>query len=169
MAKRRRAATATRTKIIRVGGSSSPAPIIRVAAPRAAPIRRHQRRRRSHGGGSHAGGLVSNESFQMAIGGAVYGFAVKSGIVAKLPEIPLLGRTGTAAIILDYWSRHGGGRFARSAAHAAAAIAGYQLGADGKISGDATTPGSMAGDLHGAPGDHMQGDVEGDSAEGDDY
>lgn len=167
MAKRRRA-TATRTKIIRVGGSS-PAPIIRVAAPAAprAPIRRHRRRRSHGGGGSHAGGLVSNESFQMAIGGAVYGFAVKSGIVAKLPEIPLLGRTGTAAIILDYWSRHGGGRFARSAAHAAAAIAGYQLGADGKISGDATTPGSMAGDLHGAPGDHMQGDVEGD-VEGDD-
>lgn len=159
MAKRRRR-TATRgaTKIIRVGGSS-PAPIIRVQTPRA-PAVRHHRRRRSHrgGGGSHAGGLVSNESFQMAIGGAMYGFAVKSGIVAKLPEIPLLGRTGTAAILLDYWARHGGGRFARSAAHAAAAIAGYQLGAEGKISGDAGTPGSLAGDF-----------AEGDSAEGDDY
>jgi len=159
MAKRRRkrAAVATRTKVIRVGGSS-PAPIIRVAAPRAAPVK-HRRRRRSGGGGrSHVGGLVGNETVQMAIGGALYGFAVKSGVVAKLPEIPVLGRTGTAAIILDYWSRHGGGRMARSAAHAAAAIAGYQLGAEGKISGDATTPGSLAGDY-----------ADGDFAEGDEY
>lgn len=161
MAKRRRR-TATRgaTKIIRVG-SSSPAPIIRVQTPRAPAVRHHRRRRSRSGGGggrSHAGGLVSNESVQMAIGGAMYGFAVKSGIVAKLPEIPLLGRTGTAALILDYWSRHGGGRFARSAAHAAAAIAGYQLGAEGKISGDAATPGSLAGDF--TEGDSTEGDYE---------
>lgn len=97
----------------------------------------------------------------MAIGGAMYGFAVKSGFVAKLPEIPVLGRTGTAAILLDYWARHGGGKYARSAAHAAAAIAGYQLGAEGKISGDfamgdATTPGSLAGDVEG----ELDGDYE---------
>jgi hypothetical protein len=87
----------------------------------------------------------------MAIGGALFGFAVKSGFVAKLPEIPVLGRTGTAAIVLDYWARHGGGNFVGRAARAAAAIAGYQLGAEGKIQGDftmgdATTPGSLAGD-----------------------
>lgn len=98
----------------------------------------------------------------MALGGAIYGFAVKSGIVAKLPEIPVLGRTGTAAIVLDYWSRHGGGRLVHTAARAAAAIAGYQLGAEGKISGDfamgdATTPGSLAGDVEG----ELDGDYEG--------
>ena len=95
------------------------------------------------------GGLVSNESIQMAIGGALYGFAVKSGLVAKLPEIPVLGRTGTAAILLDYWSRHGGGMLAHRAARAAAAIAGYQLGAEGKISGDFVTTGDFdtAGDF----------------------
>lgn len=87
----------------------------------------------------------------MAIGGLIYGFAVKSGIVAKLPEIPVVGRTGSAAILLDYFSRHGGGHLAGRAARAAAAIAGYQLGAEGKITGDmmlgdATTPGSLAGD-----------------------
>ena len=152
MAKRRkRAATATKTKIIRVG--SSPAPIIRVQSPRAAPVR-HRRRKSSHSRTSHGGGIVSNETVQMAIGGALYGFAVKSGLVAKLPEIPLLGRTGTAAILLDYWSRHGGGQMAHRAARAAAAIAGYQLGAEGKIQGDfamgdATTPGSVNADLEG--------------------
>ena len=103
----------------------------------------------------------------MAIGGALYGYAVKSGLVAKLPAIPVLGRTGTAAILLDYWSRHGGGQLAHRAARAAAAIAGYQLGNEGQISGDfvtsgdfamgndmnASTPGSMAGDDHLITGD----------------
>jgi hypothetical protein len=150
--KRRRASTTTRTKIVRVGGNA-PAPIIKVSAPRAAPVRR--RSRRSGGGRSGGvGGIVSNESLQMAIGGAIYGYAVKSGIVAKLPAIPVLGRTGTAAIILDYWSRHGGGQMAHRAARAAAAIAGYQLGAEGAIQGDfamgdASTP---------VAGDDMDGD-----------
>lgn len=152
--KRKRAATRVQTKIIR---ASSPAPVIKVSAPRAAPVRRrrsHRRRRSGGGGGGAIAGLVSNETVQMAVGGALYGFAVKSGLVAKLPAIPILGRTGTAAIAFDYWSRHGGGPWAGRAARAAAAIAGYQLGHDGTISGDfmmgdehdATTPGSMSGD-----------------------
>lgn len=151
MAKRRKrtASKSGGTKIVRVG---SPAPIIKVSAPRAPARRRSHRRRRSSGGSrGHMGGIVSNEAVQMAVGGAIYGFAVKSGLVAKLPEIPLLGRTGTAAILLDYFSRHGGGHLASRAARAAAAIAGYQLGAEGKITGDvvlgdASTPGSLAGD-----------------------
>ena len=156
MAKRKRRAAATKTKIIRVGAARAAAPIIKVSAPRAAPARRRRSRRRSSGGGGRAGlgGIVSNETVQMAVGGALYGFAVKSGIVAKLPAIPILGRTGTAAILLDYWSRHGGGQYAGRAARAAAAIAGYQLGHDGTIQGDfamglhddATTPGGLNGD-----------------------
>lgn len=151
MAKRRRRSSTT-TKIVRVGAAPRvAAPIIRVSAPRA-PARRRRRggRRRSHGGGGGIGGIVSNEAIQMAIGGALYGYAVKSGLVAKLPAIPVLGRTGTAAIALDYWSRHGGGRWAHSAARAAAAIAGYQLGSTGAIQGDdATTPGSLNGEVEG--------------------
>lgn len=154
--KKRRTARAATTKIVRVP-SAGAAPIIKVSAPRAAPVAR--RKRRSGGRAHIGGGIVSNETVQMAIGGALYGFAVKSGLVAKLPEIPLLGRTGTAAILLDYWSRHGGGQMAHRAARAAAAIAGYQLGAEGKIQGleDATTPGSVNGsDMDGyeqAPGE----------------
>lgn len=151
--KRRRTATRTTTKVVRVG---SPAPIIRVSSPRA-PARRRRVGRRRSGGGGGIGGIVSNESLQMAIGGAMYGFAVKSGMIAKLPAIPVLGRTGTAAILLDYWARHGGGQLAHRAARAAAAIAGYQLGAEGSIQGldDATTPGSLAGDF--TMGDDMDG------------
>lgn len=156
MAKKRRRTAVGKTKIIRVGGSS-PAPIIRVSAPRAAPAKRRRSAVRRHSS-SVGGGIVSNETLQMAIGGALYGFAVKSGVIAKLPAIPVLGRTGTAAIMLDYWSRHGGGPMAGRAAKAAAAIAGYQLGAEGTIQGDftmgdATTPGSMNGDVADGYGD----------------
>lgn len=158
--KRRVVSDRTTTKIIK-----APAPIIRVSAPRAPAKRRSSRRRKSSGGGKSLGigGIISNESIQAALGGALFGYAVKSGLVDKLPAIPVLGRTGTAAIVLDYFGRHGGGQLARRAAHAAAAIAGYQLGNTGKISGDfattgdfamgthddASTPGSMAGDEDG--------------------
>lgn len=81
--------------------------------------------------------MISNESVQMAIGGMIYGYAVKSKIVDSLPALPLLGKTGTAAIILDYFGRHGGGQLAMRASRAAAAIAGYQLGSEGSITGDA--------------------------------
>jgi hypothetical protein len=145
MAKRRRTAARTTTKIIRVG---SPSPIVRIAAPRAPKRRRHHYRKHA---GRIGGGIISNESVQLAIGGALYGYAVKSGIIAKLPELPLLGRTGTAAIILDYFGRHGGGQLCTRAAHAAASIAGYTLGMEGKISGDAN--------------DYVQGDF----AAGDGY
>ena len=139
----------------------APAPIVRVSAPRApAKRRRSHPRRRSSGIG---GGIISNETVQMAIGGALYGYCVKSGIVDKLPAIPVLGRTGTAAILLDYFSRHGGGQLAGRAARAAAAIAGYQLGSTGKISGDLTTTGDFAMGTHddaSTPGS-MAGDDDG--------
>jgi hypothetical protein len=133
MAKRRRTAVATTARIVRV---NSPAPIVRISAPRPAKVRRRSRRRH-HGGGRIGGGLISNESVQLAIGGMLYGYAVKAGIVAKLPALPLLGRTGTAALLLDYFGRHGGGQLCTKAAHAAASIAGYQLGSEGTITGDA--------------------------------
>jgi hypothetical protein len=138
MAKAKRRVVSSReapvTKIVR-----APAQIIKVQAPRAPAKRKATRRRRRSSGTSMSGavgGLVSSEAIQMAVGGALYGYAVKSGLVAKLPAIPVLGRTGTAAILLDYWARHGGGQIAHRAARAAAAIAGYQLGNEGKISGD---------------------------------
>jgi hypothetical protein len=79
------------------------------------------------------------------MGGALFGFAVKSGYIAKLPAIPVIGRTGTAAILLQYFSRHGGGQLAGKAAMAAAVLAGYQLGSEGHITGDMVTSGDMDG------------------------
>jgi hypothetical protein len=105
-----------------------------------------------------------------AVGGFAYGMAVKSGLVAKLPPIPIIGRTGAAAILLDYWAKHGGGQLARSGATAAAVIAGYQMGSTGSITGDETmgmdTMGmNTMGDSY-AEGD-MEGDLDGDMSEGD--
>lgn len=69
----------------------------------------------------------------------MFGFAVKQGWLQKLPAIPIVGRTGTAAILLHYWAKRGGGPMVQKAATAAAAIAGYQLGSTGAITGLVTT------------------------------
>lgn len=69
----------------------------------------------------------------VALGGAVVGFLEKS-FGASLPTIPLLGRKGTLALGLLFLGKHKGGLL-RDAGMAAAAIAGYELGSTGKITG----------------------------------
>lgn len=116
---------------------STPRPIV-VAAPR--PVARKSRSRKRSGGGG-VGGLLSTSSGSLvAIGVAatVIGWA-ESGddpIMAKLPEIPLIGRKGALAIAAYYFSKHGGGAIARDVAIAAAALAGYELGKEGEITGN---------------------------------
>jgi hypothetical protein len=68
MAKRRRAATATRA----ISVYRPPAPIIRVSAPRAVPKKKHHRRRHSGGGE-----LSSKTMLGSALGGAALGFVEK--------------------------------------------------------------------------------------------
>lgn len=152
MARRRRSSG---TKIIRVGAPRAAAPIIRIATPRAAPVKHRRRgRRRSSGfiGGLGSGGIV-----QDAVGGALFGFAVKSGWVDRLPAVPVIGRTGLAAILLNEWGKRGGPPMARQAARAAAVLAGYQLGHDGKVTGDEMSGLTTTGD-----GFSTAGDMEGD-------
>ena len=139
MAKRRRRSTRRPTaSIVRVAQPRAASPIIRVQAPRALPARRYRRRsgRRSHVSGV-VGRIGVNQGFQLAVGGAAYGFLVKQPFFSKVPSLPVIGKTGTAALILSYASSRGmGGALVRNAAVAACCIAGYQLGHDGKISGD---------------------------------
>jgi len=139
MAKRRKSSSSV--KVIRVpsGGPRAAAPIIKVSAPRAAPLRKAPRRRRG-GAVRRVGGLITQHNLDVAIGGALYGFAVKSGWIDKLPAIPVIGRTGTAAILLDYFSKRGGGPMVGRMAIAAAALSGYQLGSTGSITGDDASP-----------------------------
>lgn len=71
-----------------------------------------------------------------AIGGAVLGFIEKQ--FPTLPTVPLLGRAGTIALGAYFLGKQGSGSspIFRDVALAGAAIAGYQLGKEGKVSGD---------------------------------
>jgi hypothetical protein len=82
----------------------------------------------------------------LAVSGALVGWAYKAGLVEKLPSLPMIGRTGTLAILAHVYSRHGGGEIARRVATVAAVIAGYQLGREGTISGDDDGYAYTAGD-----------------------
>jgi len=123
------------TRTVVVSQPKAPSPIIRVSAPRAAPITR--RRRRS--GGSRVSGSGTPKSLMgAAIGGAVFGFIEKQW-GAKIPTIPVLGRAGTVAVICHFIGKQGGmgrSQLVRDVGMAAAVIAGYQLGGTGKIAGD---------------------------------
>jgi len=66
------------------------------------------------------------------MGGFGFGFIEKQ--FPNLPTIPILGRAGTIALIAHYMK--GKFPFAGEVSNAAAAIAGYQLGANGKINGE---------------------------------
>lgn len=123
--------TSTRTVVVQPAKAA--APIIRVSAPRAAPLakRRKQHRSRTSSGGGF------KDMIGAGIGGAVFGFVETK--FPNLPTLPIVGRAGTIAIACHFIHKQGGfGRSAlvRDVGMAAAVIAGYQLGKSGKISGD---------------------------------
>jgi hypothetical protein len=69
------------------------------------------------------------------LGGAGLGLIEK--MFPTLPTVPLIGRAGTIALGAYFIARRGhGGGILRDVALAAAAVAGYQLGKTGTISGD---------------------------------
>jgi hypothetical protein len=109
-------------------------PTIRLAVPRSAPIVRVAKRRATRRSSSSGAGSVS--PIKAAVTAAVIGLAEKSGVLDSLPEIPIIGRKGTLALVAFYWARHGGGPIARDVALAAAALCGYQWGREGKVTGE---------------------------------
>jgi hypothetical protein len=117
-----------RTTIVRVPQARPVAPIIRVSAPRSSPKKKHHHRR------SAVGSLSTNHMMNFALGGAALGFIEKS-FGASLPVVPLIGRKGVIAIGAYYMGKGKGGLW-RDVAIAGAVLAGYELGATGKISGE---------------------------------
>lgn len=113
------------------------APIIRVNVPRArsAPKQKRHTRRRHGGGGGGGGGSLKNRMTKVAIGGAVLGYVEKSGMTSQIPTIPFIGRKGSIALAAYYLGGQKPGLL-QDVAIAAAVLAGYELGHDGKISGD---------------------------------
>jgi hypothetical protein len=126
MAKRR-----TSQAIVRaVPMMRAPSQIIQVrspAAPRAAKKKHHRRK------GGAAGALNQSTMTSHAVGGFAYGMIEKYA-GASIPTLPLVGRAGAIAIGAYMFAKGRGGIVA-DVARAAAVIAGYQLGAQGKISG----------------------------------
>jgi hypothetical protein len=133
MAKKRKTATRTQTKIIRMNAPRAAAPI--VVRTSSSPARRKVvRHRRSRVGG--AAGLNGKTIAGVVIGGALLGW-IEKNYGAKLPVIPVLGTKGTIAIGAYFAHKQGFAReISRDVCIAAAATAGYQLGKEGKVSGD---------------------------------
>jgi len=107
------------------------APVIRIAAPRQQVTKPKKQRRR----GSGPTALTFKHLTGVAAGGAVFGYIEKTW-GDKIPTLPMIGKAGTVAVAAYFVSKRGGMPIARDVAIAAAAIAGYQLGKEGKVSGD---------------------------------
>jgi hypothetical protein len=90
---------------------------------------------------------------QMALAALVVGLVEKTGILDKLPTIPVVGRKGTIALAAWYYSKHGGGNMARKVAIVAAVLSGYQLGKEGSVSGEGDDVSGFA-----VTGDDIDGD-----------
>lgn len=132
-------------RAIPVPSYRSPAPVIRIATARAAPIKKVK-----HHGRRRAGGVGSGRTLiGTAVGGAVLGFIEKQ--FPTLPTVPLLGRAGTIAVAAHFLSKQGGqsSPILRDVALAGAAIAGYQLGKEGKVAGDDGIDGDLAEQVRG--------------------
>ncbi len=121
--------------------SSSPARARQVTVRQAAPIvirsssapARTSRKRRSGGGKRRGGsdGSLGKTAMAVGLGGAAVGWIEKTW--PNLPSISIVGRKGTIALAA-YFLR-GKLPYAREVCLAAAAIAGYQFGSEGKVTG----------------------------------
>ena len=101
----------------------------------------HKRRghRRHSGGGALLGGLgggsgIVGKAMPYAIGGAIVGYIDKQATL-PIPTIPVLGKMGTVAALAWFFGKGHPG-IITEVAKAATTLAGYQLGKDGKVSGD---------------------------------
>lgn len=120
-------------RVVSLAPYSRPAPIT-IRVPRAPAAPRKHKRRRSGGGGGARGG--SKRVFGAAIGGAIVGFVEKSEVLKDLPDMPLIGKKGTVALVAYFWAKNSRSQLAWDVAFAGAALAGYQFGKEGKVSGD---------------------------------
>ncbi len=142
---KKRTKTQSRAIVVR---ERSPAPIIRVSAPRATPVK-HKRRRKGGGGGgrsigSATGSMSATKSGSLALGGFIYGYIEKN--VPQVPTLPLIGKSGAIALIAYFMGGKNPGIIA-DIGNAASVIAGYSFGATGKVSGLSTGVGGVAAQL----------------------
>lgn len=131
MAKRK--TSTTRTIVV---PAKQAAPVIKVSAPRAAPVKRRKGGRRRRSSGIGGGGSFTKTLVGCGIGGAVYGYIEKHW-GPNIPSLPIIGKSGTIAVAAYFAHKNGfGGEISRDTAIAAAVIAGYSFGTTGKVSGN---------------------------------
>jgi hypothetical protein len=126
MARRRRASAGA--KIIRIP-TAQKAPIINVRAP-SAPSKRKGTRRR--GGKSAGGSLTKDSAIAAALGGLALGFIEKT--FPNMPTVPVLGKKGTVVLACLFLGKKI--PYSKEIGLVAAGLAGYELGKDGRVSGD---------------------------------
>jgi hypothetical protein len=123
------------------GGSTKPI-VVRSAAAKPIIVRtggggtvRHHRRHHSVGGIAQRAGhaLLSSERIGALIGGFALGVLDSKG--TKLPTVPVLGRAGTCGVALYYLGKHMKAPMVSHAATGFLAIAAYEMGKSGAISG----------------------------------
>lgn len=100
------------------------APIV-IRTRAAAPAKHKGKKGKRHG-------ARRAKPIEVAIAGYVLGHIDKMG--TAIPTIPILGRAGTIAVGLHFFGPKTG--IWQDAAIAAAAVAGYEMGKTGSISGD---------------------------------
>ena len=112
-----------------------------VVTPPATPVRRRssggvrRRRRRTYRrrGGGGSDGSFKNRLIGTAMGGLGYGL-IEKHFGAQIPTVPLIGKSGTIAILSYFFGQKH--PLIKDIGVAAAAIAGYSFGKEGKISGE---------------------------------
>lgn len=144
--KKTRTQTQNRAIVVR---ERSPAPIIRVSAPRATPVKRKRGHRKSGGGGSRSigsatGAMSGTKSGSLALGGFIYGYLEKN--VTQIPTLPLVGKSGAIALIAYFMGGKSPGIIA-DIGNAASVIAGYSFGSTGRVSGLTPQVGGVAAQL----------------------
>jgi hypothetical protein len=135
--KRKSSSKSGGTTIIRERAS---APVIKVSAPRAAPVKRTKRRRAHSGGGGGrgigggaTGAMTPTRSGALALGGFIYGFLEKQ-FGSQIPSLPIVGKSGAIALGAYFLGGKSPGLIA-DVGNAASVIAGYSFGSTGKVSG----------------------------------
>ena len=135
MAKRRKKSSSARASSPRTQIVRTPAPIVNVRNTLPAKAKTKHRRR---SGGSVGGGSGVRSLVNPALAGGAVGMLVKSGMLEKLPVIPVVGQIGAAAIGLSYFG--GNHPMAREMARGCAFLAGFQLTSVGSVTGDDDVP-----------------------------
>lgn len=132
-------AAKTSTALVRLPPQhGSKTPSFKLTIPRQVAAAKPHKKPKHHKHHRHGGiGFSEKTLLGVGAGGAAYGW-IEKNYGDKIPTVPILGKAGTVALVAGELAKRrilGGGELMRDIAIAAAAIAGYQIGQAGKISG----------------------------------